>query len=607
MAVPPIPDPYLALGLSKDATAAQIKSVYRKLALKCHPDKVVDESLKDQAADQFHRIQQAYEILGDEDRKERYDAQIRLNELRKEVIERQAAAAKVEVKTAGYEFDTSSPGRGTFTARGPERVTEVRKPSFDDDRDADPQDYFSSPRPSPRRTDSSREYRHTPKSDADRIKVMSKESKKAERSDKRRVSDKNRHSNRDQKQRGARVEDYSDDSDDQTTLSSARRRESEREKEQYHARRHKEQTPELLDETYRKTSSQADFARDYILRSTRGSETDRRPSLQPSSSYRDYNEPRERPQVMVRRSSARPSSSTREPSSRRSKDKDRKYSDVDDVRPSSSRKYSVPDTDALPTSRQPPPLKTFQSAPAGRFPTTESRRSQTAQPSYEHPDPVIPTLRRSETTPVFSDSKSSSRRKEVPVKSSPLRPSDTYRPTEIHDGYATPGATPEYVSPIDQLQNMSTKYRSEENYGVSNGRRTVVLEPETRDRSRVTRSPSPIRRSSRSNATSRHAASPGLSRTHSGFVSSPVESPTSYSRKSPERFFAEFADKPVSASTTKRYEYPDPPRDKVYRYSPDPETVSYSKKPMPEDMKMASGYTTKRGRPVPGRTMSYAY
>ncbi|PVH97567.1 heat shock protein DnaJ, partial [Periconia macrospinosa] len=68
-----IPDPYKALGVSKDADAAQIKSTYRKLVLKCHPDKVTDESLKAQKQEEFHKIQQAYEVIGDESKRELYD------------------------------------------------------------------------------------------------------------------------------------------------------------------------------------------------------------------------------------------------------------------------------------------------------------------------------------------------------------------------------------------------------------------------------------------------------------------------------------------------------------------------------------------------------
>src|ERR1700712_3925326 len=81
----PLPsDPYAALGLTKEAAAAAIKTAYRKLALKWHPDKVTDEALKQKSVDEFHRIQQAYDIIGDEDKRARYDALIRLSDLRRQ-------------------------------------------------------------------------------------------------------------------------------------------------------------------------------------------------------------------------------------------------------------------------------------------------------------------------------------------------------------------------------------------------------------------------------------------------------------------------------------------------------------------------------------------
>ncbi|KAF2139709.1 uncharacterized protein K452DRAFT_231731, partial [Aplosporella prunicola CBS 121167] len=73
MASPLPPDPYAALGVSKAATPTEIKTAYRKLALKCHPDKVADPAQKADAAVEFHKVQQAYEILGDDDKRERYN------------------------------------------------------------------------------------------------------------------------------------------------------------------------------------------------------------------------------------------------------------------------------------------------------------------------------------------------------------------------------------------------------------------------------------------------------------------------------------------------------------------------------------------------------
>lgn len=88
---PPTIDPYVVLGVKKDATLSEIKSAHRKLVLKCHPDKVKDESLRSAAQDEFQRVQQAYELLSDETRRTRYDQKVRLAELRKEAMERAGA------------------------------------------------------------------------------------------------------------------------------------------------------------------------------------------------------------------------------------------------------------------------------------------------------------------------------------------------------------------------------------------------------------------------------------------------------------------------------------------------------------------------------------
>lgn len=66
-------DPYRTLSLKKDATADQVKSAYRKLALKHHPDKAGPEG-KDDAHNRFQEIALAYAILSDEKRRKRYDA-----------------------------------------------------------------------------------------------------------------------------------------------------------------------------------------------------------------------------------------------------------------------------------------------------------------------------------------------------------------------------------------------------------------------------------------------------------------------------------------------------------------------------------------------------
>ncbi len=66
-------DPYEILNLSRNATSAQIKSAYRKLALKYHPDKQSSEDEKKRCSEIFTRIGNAYEILSDENRKREFD------------------------------------------------------------------------------------------------------------------------------------------------------------------------------------------------------------------------------------------------------------------------------------------------------------------------------------------------------------------------------------------------------------------------------------------------------------------------------------------------------------------------------------------------------
>lgn len=66
-------DPYETLGLPRNATQAQIKSAYRKLALRFHPDKQSNEEDRQRCSDEFAKIGNAYEILGDPDRRAEYD------------------------------------------------------------------------------------------------------------------------------------------------------------------------------------------------------------------------------------------------------------------------------------------------------------------------------------------------------------------------------------------------------------------------------------------------------------------------------------------------------------------------------------------------------
>ncbi|MEG0457564.1 MAG: DnaJ domain-containing protein, partial [Oscillospiraceae bacterium] len=63
-------DYYEVLGVNKGASESELKSAYRKLAKKYHPDL----NPGDKAAEtSFKEINEAYEVLSDSDKKSRYD------------------------------------------------------------------------------------------------------------------------------------------------------------------------------------------------------------------------------------------------------------------------------------------------------------------------------------------------------------------------------------------------------------------------------------------------------------------------------------------------------------------------------------------------------
>ncbi|KAH0269401.1 DnaJ-domain-containing protein, partial [Aureobasidium melanogenum] len=69
---PPTVEPYEVLGVEKTATQDQVKTAYRKAALKWHPDKAKPED-KDTAHTKFQEVALAYAVLSDERRRTRYD------------------------------------------------------------------------------------------------------------------------------------------------------------------------------------------------------------------------------------------------------------------------------------------------------------------------------------------------------------------------------------------------------------------------------------------------------------------------------------------------------------------------------------------------------
>lgn len=64
-------DPYSVLGVSRSATLEEIKSAYRKKALKHHPDRNQDDP---DAEETFKKISLAYSMIGDQDSKRSFDS-----------------------------------------------------------------------------------------------------------------------------------------------------------------------------------------------------------------------------------------------------------------------------------------------------------------------------------------------------------------------------------------------------------------------------------------------------------------------------------------------------------------------------------------------------
>eukprot|EP00595_Chromulina_sp_UTEXLB2642_P002016 CAMPEP_0196762172 /NCGR_PEP_ID=MMETSP1095-20130614/1546_1 /TAXON_ID=96789 ORGANISM="Chromulina nebulosa, Strain UTEXLB2642" /NCGR_SAMPLE_ID=MMETSP1095 /ASSEMBLY_ACC=CAM_ASM_000446 /LENGTH=407 /DNA_ID=CAMNT_0042112601 /DNA_START=156 /DNA_END=1379 /DNA_ORIENTATION=- len=99
-------DAYAVLGVPKTADQQQIKSAYRKLVAQWHPDKFPDnEAKKIEGGLRMERINRAYYVLSDEDRKRRYDKF-------GEAGVGTSAASEEQLKAAG------GPGMGGFDMNG---------------------------------------------------------------------------------------------------------------------------------------------------------------------------------------------------------------------------------------------------------------------------------------------------------------------------------------------------------------------------------------------------------------------------------------------------------------------------------------------------------
>ncbi|HMD55297.1 MAG TPA: DnaJ C-terminal domain-containing protein [Phycisphaerae bacterium] len=103
-------DFYEVLGVSKSATADEIKSAHRKLARKYHPDL----NRNDKSAEtRFKEVQEAYDILSDAKKRQAYDQFGHAGVSSAAAADAAAAAAAAGRGNAGFRYSTRTPGGGT--------------------------------------------------------------------------------------------------------------------------------------------------------------------------------------------------------------------------------------------------------------------------------------------------------------------------------------------------------------------------------------------------------------------------------------------------------------------------------------------------------------
>lgn len=485
----PIEDPYVALGVAKDADTSAIRSAHRKLVLRFHPDRIKDEAERIKGKDVFQKVQQAYELLSDSARRSRYDDRVKLVQLRKEAMAREPT---VRMGTYPSRAPPSTPSREFRDGR----VYEERVPTgsyFDEGyryREDEPRtssrkyDDYDRPRSSSGRAEKEKKSAKWPEKVASEIpyniaiklkakaaktkealreKEKSREKESHVSSAKSRDRDQNR-DRLDKQSRRAYVEDDSSSDSDTATYVTVNRQPSHSSKVGYDSPPRAKARPEP---TKRTTSSRHEedddkwqgyhgSARDYIERSQRPG-VSRTGSAQ--SAYWDTTDDRE---------SARKGSSDND---RRSK-------------PSKVRRPSMDDQ-----KTRPPPMPSRNSAPVGlaamqaqaerqaqvERDSTRKQRSSTGTTSSRSQQ--MPQMLRSQTMP----SKPVRKGDAVPIRSSNLKHAET------HDsGYGSSGGQTPDLSGTSPPRHASTKYQIVDDDDEDDVR-TILVDPE--DNHRRTRSP----------------------------------------------------------------------------------------------------------------------
>ncbi|KAF2172441.1 hypothetical protein M409DRAFT_17674 [Zasmidium cellare ATCC 36951] len=595
---------------------------------------ISDPAAKEEASNLFSAIAGAYEILSDEVRRGRYDAAVKLAELRREAMESRggSGARAAETTSSPYKESTSRPG---YASRASERAapryeTEERRPSY-----ATKGDYFDQPprataRKEPEYERPSRKPTHDSKDKSSRSAKESKESERERRKDKTRKAERDTRRDRDRKYAAYAEQASESDSDEVARWQRKLREEEEvrrakederRAAKDYYEKAYKQQQEAdegaYHDERARKMFAASAQAQDYI-RSSRARprpDSERRPSPQRMGSSKDKYE-------YVRRNDGRPSAvrrgSERPKTTGRDTESSRKTNTREPERRSSAEKVDEP--------RRPPTLNQTRSSPADIHIPTDKPRSQSLQVDAD--TTPIPQVKRAETMPYGMR-----RENTAPTKGSGLRQ------TEFNEGLATPATTPEYNGPSNANStkySYGRQYADDMEYATPDGYKTEVREPrdreprererDTRDREqarnsrptfarKMTRSPSPVKetRESREPVESREKARTSSAR----YQTSPQPPPlntrtTSYVYGGPGQGVEAYdRSRPNSGRGTSPRDAPylygevrsgearpasGSPRQKYGPYSPPDEGVRYGRTIRPEDIKFQTGnYNYKRG------------
>lgn len=122
-------NPYEILGVAKTAQIPEIRQAHRKLVLKCHPDKVSDPQQKAVKAEEFQKVQRAYEMLSNEAERQKYDDMVRANQMEEENKRRRAEQA-TSYPTPGRTPPRAEPEAASYPAYNVKVRTAEPPPAF---------------------------------------------------------------------------------------------------------------------------------------------------------------------------------------------------------------------------------------------------------------------------------------------------------------------------------------------------------------------------------------------------------------------------------------------------------------------------------------------